>query len=93
MEFVGEILLNSIDQDGTNMGPDLDLVKITLNNSSVPVIYAGGVAKINDIARLIALNCHGVALSSALHSHNLRLDEIKNELHSQGFPVRLVSSV
>jgi cyclase len=92
MEFVGEILLNSIDQDGTNMGPDLDLVKITLNNSSVPVIYAGGVAKVNDVARLIELNCHGVALSSSLHSRNLRLDEIKNELHSQGFPVRLVSN-
>ena len=51
----GEILINSIDRDGTRMGYDLNLVKSTINHFSVPSTFLGGASSLFDIGELIAL--------------------------------------
>lgn len=72
----GELLITSIDQEGTKRGCDLELIKAIAPNVPVPVIACGGVSKpehVNDIAKLGAC----VALSSALHTNTLTISEIR----------------
>lgn len=85
---IGEILLNSIDNDGTQNGPDLELVEKTINYTQLPVIYSGGVGKTEHIASLCRLTVGAVAIGAALHYKKMHIDEIKRSLISDGFSVR-----
>ena len=49
----GEILLNSIEKDGTMLGYDIDLVKLVANNVSIPVVACGGAGKLSDIKKVL----------------------------------------
>lgn len=64
----GEIILVSVDQDGTLNGPDWELVKKVRDLVSVSLVYGGGVASANDLEKLdVGVGCDGVAFSSLLH--------------------------
>lgn len=64
----GEIIVTSIDREGTGLGFDIDLVKMLSGNVSIPVIACGGAGKIEDVATVIAKgNVDAVAIASMLH--------------------------
>ena len=66
-QWVGEILLTSVDREGTRRGCDLDLVRAVAPNVPVPVIAHGGIASAEDVQAVAALGVCA-ALSSALHT-------------------------
>ena len=85
----GEILLNSIDRDGTKEGYDLELLRTISDKVSVPVIASGGAGHLEDIYEAINTGqADAVLLASLLHFGQLTIPEIKNYLKSKGVKVR-----
>ena len=77
---IGEILLTSIDKDGTLKGPDVDLVTEVKKVTNVPLVVSGGVGEINHIKNLFDKTCnYNLAIGTALHKNN-KIDEIKKFL-------------
>ncbi|MFW6136643.1 MAG: imidazole glycerol phosphate synthase subunit HisF [Candidatus Aminicenantaceae bacterium] len=85
----GEILLNSIDQDGTGAGYDLELTRRVSEKASIPVIASGGAGSPEQIYAAVAEGkADAVLLASLLHFRELSIAEIKNFLRKKGIPVR-----
>lgn len=88
----GEILLTSIDLDGTEKGLDIELAEEVSKNISIPVIASGGVGDVKDIAECFKrTNVNAVAIGSILHYRKCCIDDIKKELFRGGFDIRAVS--
>ena len=87
----GELLLTSIDQDGTKLGPDLELVDKIINLVDIPVIVSGGINSIEDILKLINLGVSAVAIANILHFNKATISGLKKELIKNNFSTRLVS--
>ncbi len=85
----GEILLNSIDRDGTQKGYDIRLTKSVSSGVKVPVIASGGAGNLEQLYRVIKYGyADAVLLASALHYEQLTIREIKKFLHKKGVNVR-----
>ena len=85
----GEILLTSIDQEGTNKGFDINLVKNVKKNVSVPVIASGGMGKVEDLIEVVNIcNVDAVAMANVLHKNILTIKDIKKKLFSENFYFR-----
>lgn len=85
----GEILLTSIDRDGTRDGYDLDLTSTIRNAVSVPVIASGGAGKVGDVVDLYQTHSADAALlAGILHDGSASIGQIKDALISAGLPVR-----
>ena len=85
----GEILLTSVNQDGTKKGFDIELVEKVANSISIPVIASGGFGKPEDFEKIInQCNVNAVAIASALHYENFTIKEIKNYLRDKSVLVR-----
>ncbi len=84
----GELLVNSIDADGTKNGYDLELVSAVRELSSVPVIASGGAGKVEDFAPAIAAGADAVLAASVFHNGELTVADVKAALHAQGVGVR-----
>lgn len=84
----GELLVNSIDADGTKDGFDLELVTAIRALSSVPVIASGGAGRIQDFAPAIAAGADAVLAASIFHSGEVLISEVKADLALHGYPVR-----
>ena len=65
----GEILLNSVDRDGTLLGPDLDLIKFISNAIDVPLIAVGGVSSLSDIRAAVDAGASAVAAGAFFVFH------------------------
>jgi len=90
----GEILLTSIDRDGTRTGCDLELVREVAAAVSVPVIAGGGPGKPEHVAEAInAGGADAVALGTLLHFKLFSLADVKRALHAAGIPIRPLSSL
>ncbi|QDD13370.1 imidazole glycerol phosphate synthase subunit HisF [Candidatus Methylopumilus rimovensis] len=86
---VGEILLTSIDKEGTRKGFDLDLIKSVTNEVSVPVIASGGMGKIEDIKDLLSFTeVNAVAMADILHYNRANIYDIRKIIKDEGFEVR-----
>jgi cyclase len=85
---VGEILLNSMDADGTKNGFDLEMLSAVRKISSVPVIASGGAGKISDFADALEAGADAVLAASVFHFGELRISDVKNDLVKRGFPIR-----
>jgi cyclase len=86
----GEILLTSMDMDGTKEGYDIELTKSISENVNIPVIASGGAGKLEHFAEVIKeANADAVLAASLFHYGELRIREVKGYLASQGIPVRL----
>jgi len=85
---VGEILLNSMDADGTKNGFDLKMLSAVRKISSVPVISSGGAGKISDFAEALEAGADAVLAASVFHFGELRISDVKNDLVKRGFPIR-----
>ncbi|MBL8080883.1 MAG: imidazole glycerol phosphate synthase subunit HisF [Anaerolineales bacterium] len=86
----GEILLTSMDSDGTLAGYDIELTRIISDMVSVPVIASGGAGTMQHFAEVLTKGNADAALAASLfHDGKLKIAELKKELQGQGVPVRL----
>ena len=86
----GEILLTSMDADGTLAGYDLELTRTIADSVSVPVIASGGAGTPSHFAKVLTEGKADAALAASLfHDGKLRISELKKELQASGVPVRL----
>jgi len=87
---VGEILLTSMDRDGTKSGFDLDLTRAVSDAVSIPVIASGGVGGLQDLADGIKLGkADAVLAASIFHYGQHTVQEAKRFMAEQGIPMRL----
>ena len=85
----GEILLTSMDCDGTKAGYDIELTKIIAENVSIPVIASGGAGKKEDFYKALTEGKADAALAASLfHYKELEICEVKDFLKEQGVPIR-----
>ena len=85
---VGEILLNSMDMDGTRAGYDLELITKVREISSVPIIASGGAGDIADFPRAVDAGADALLAASIFHFGIYRIGDIKRELSRHGITVR-----
>ncbi len=86
----GEILLTSMDCDGTKAGYDLELTKIISDNVSIPVIASGGAGKLEHFRDAFTIaNADAVLAASLFHYKELEIREVKEYLRKEGISVRL----
>jgi len=87
---VGEVLLTSMDRDGTKSGFDLDLTRAVSDAVSIPVIASGGVGGLQDLADGIKLGkADAVLAASIFHYGQHTVQEAKRFMSGQGIPMRL----
>ncbi|KQM83354.1 imidazole glycerol phosphate synthase subunit HisF [Agromyces sp. Leaf222] len=84
----GELLVNSIDADGTKAGFDLELVALMHELSSVPVIASGGAGAVEHFAPAVAVGADAVLAASVFHNAELTIGEVKAALAADGRVVR-----
>jgi cyclase len=84
----GELLVNSIDADGTRQGFDLELVAAIRAVSSVPVIASGGAGSVKDFAPAVAAGADAVLAASVFHRGELTVGQVKDALRADGVEVR-----
>jgi cyclase len=84
----GELLVNSIDADGTKAGFDLELIGLMRGISTVPVIASGGAGAVTDFVPAIAAGADAVLAASVFHSGEMTVGDVKRELAQAGMEVR-----
>jgi imidazole glycerol-phosphate synthase subunit HisF len=84
----GEILLTSIDADGTRAGYDLELTRAVAGAVEVPVIASGGAGGAEHMAGAFAAGAEAALIASIVHERPERLPELKAELEDAGWPMR-----
>ncbi|MFB4307691.1 imidazole glycerol phosphate synthase subunit HisF [Actinomadura sp. GTD37] len=85
---VGEILLNSMDADGTKAGFDLEMLRRVRETVTVPVIASGGAGAAAHFAPAVAAGADAVLAASVFHFGELTISEVKTALREAGSPVR-----
>jgi cyclase len=84
----GEILLNSMDADGTRAGYDLEMVRAVRAAVTVPVVASGGAGALEDFAPAVEAGADAVLAASVFHFGQFRIGEVKDSLRASGHPVR-----
>ena len=85
---VGEILLNSMDADGTTAGFDLEMIAAVRAVVDVPLIASGGAGSADDFPPAVAAGADAVLAASVFHYGTVRIAEVKAALEAAGYPVR-----
>ena len=86
----GEILLTSVDQEGTGLGFEVDLYRAVSSSVPIPVIASGGMGSAQDLINVIRIGrADAVAMAHILHVKKMPLGEIKAEALAAGLPVRM----
>ncbi len=84
----GEILLTSMDRDGTRNGYDLPLIQAAAAAVSIPVIASGGAGNLEHLAEALRAGAHGVLAATIFHFQGSSLPEARAYLRERGFAVR-----
>jgi imidazole glycerol-phosphate synthase subunit HisF len=84
----GEILLTSMDRDGTGEGYDLDLLRAATAAVSLPIIASGGAGNLVHLAEALEAGAHGVLAATIFHFRGSSLPEARAFLRERGYPVR-----
>lgn len=84
----GEILLNSMDADGTKDGFDIELITAVRAVVDIPVIASGGAGALGHFPPAVAAGADAVLAASVFHFGELTIGEVKRELRGAGHPVR-----
>jgi cyclase len=84
----GEILLTSMDADGTKDGFDTDMLRLIRAAVGLPLIASGGAGALDHFPEAIAAGADAVLAASVFHFGQLRIDAVKRELALAGYPVR-----
>lgn len=86
----GEILLTSMDRDGTKAGYNIELTRAVSRTVSIPVIASGGAGTMEHFCEALTEGSADAALAATLfHYNEIRVGDLKRYLHEQGVPVRL----
>lgn len=85
---VGEILLNSMDGDGTKDGYDIPMISAVRKVVDIPVIASGGAGAVEHFGPAVAAGADAVLAASVFHFGDIAIGEVKNALRSEGYPVR-----
>jgi imidazole glycerol-phosphate synthase subunit HisF len=84
----GEILLTSMDRDGTGQGYDLPLLQAVTRTVSIPVIASGGAGSLAHLAEALEAGAHGVLAATIFHFKDSSLPRARAYLRERGYPVR-----
>jgi len=84
----GELLVNSIDADGTRAGFDVEMLTAIRELSKVPIIASGGAGKAGDFPQAAKAGADAILAASIFHEGSVSIVEAKNELKQAGFEVR-----
>jgi imidazole glycerol-phosphate synthase subunit HisF len=84
----GEILLNSMDADGTRDGYDLAMIAAVRDAVDVPVVASGGAGELEHFAPAVRAGADAVLAASVFHFGRLRIPQVKAVLRASGLPVR-----
>ena len=86
----GELLLTSMDQDGTGAGFDLELVSSVSKNAGIPVIASGGAGTAEHMAEAVSMGAADAVLAASIfHFGKLAIGDVKQHLRAQGIAVRI----
>ena len=87
----GEILLTSVDQEGTSNGFDLELVKTVTAEVDIPVIASGGMGKLTDLDAVVQIaGADAVAMAHVLHYRTYTIADVRSYCIEVGIPVRKI---
>ena len=89
---VGEILLNSMDADGTRAGYDIGMITAMRSVSTVPLIASGGAGTLADFAAALDAGADALLAASVFHFGIHRIGDVKSYLGSHNYPVRAVAA-
>jgi imidazole glycerol-phosphate synthase subunit HisF len=84
----GEILLTSMDTDGTRAGYDLELLRAVTGAVRIPVIASGGAGTLEHLDEALSAGAHAVLAASIFHWGEISVPEARRFLAQQGHPVR-----
>ena len=84
----GEVLLNSMDKDGTKDGFDLELISLVKKNISVPLIASGGAGKVSDFAPAVKAGADALLAASIFHFQEVSIKQVKAELKANNIEIR-----
>jgi cyclase len=84
----GEILLTSMDMDGTGAGYDLPLIQAVSQAVTIPVIASGGAGNLGHLAEALEAGAHGVLAATIFHFQECSLPRARAYLRERGYPVR-----
>ena len=84
----GEVLLNSMDADGTKAGFDLELISKVRAQVSIPIIASGGAGKLEDFAPAVEVGANALLAASVFHYGELTIGQVKADLSARGIVVR-----
>jgi cyclase len=87
---VGEILLNSMDADGTRAGYDIGMITAVRAVTKVPLIASGGAGALEDFAAALNAGADALLAASVFHFGSYRIRDVKSYLASQNYPVRTI---
>jgi imidazole glycerol-phosphate synthase subunit HisF len=85
----GEVLLTSIDRDGTKQGYDLELTRAVSEVVNIPVVASGGAGGVQDMIDVFEVGASAVLAASLFHYRELSIGEVKRQLHDAGIHIRL----
>ncbi len=85
---VGEVLLNSMDADGTKAGYDLELLRLVRAAVGVPIVASGGAGSVADFGPAVDAGADAVLAASVFHFGELTIGDVKTALRAAGHPVR-----
>ncbi|MBE2997314.1 imidazole glycerol phosphate synthase subunit HisF [Nocardiopsis sp. HNM0947] len=84
----GEILLNSMDADGTKAGFDLELIRAVRAEVEVPIIASGGAGKVEHFLPAVEAGADALLAATVFHFGEFTIGEVKDSLREAGYPVR-----
>lgn len=84
----GEILLNSMDADGTKAGFDLELIRAVRSRVDVPLIASGGAGAVEHFVPAVAAGADAVLAATVFHFGEFTIADVKKSLREAGYPVR-----
>ena len=86
----GEILLTSMDKDGTKNGYDVEFTKLISDSLNIPIIASGGAGKLEHFKSIIERgNASAILAASIFHFGEISINKVKSYLKSEGIPVRI----
>ncbi|WP_019146419.1 imidazole glycerol phosphate synthase subunit HisF [Aeromicrobium massiliense] len=85
---VGEVLLNSMDADGTKQGFDLEMIRAVRSVTRVPLVASGGAGRLEHFAPAVHAGADAVLAASVFHFGELTIGQVKDSLRREGIHVR-----
>jgi len=89
---IGEIILTSIDKDGTLKGLDIDMIESVAGVAKVPLVCGGGFNDLSELKLLNNLNVSGICIGSALHYKKFTITEIRKYCNKNGIKIRKIKT-